>query len=458
MEMHRRSASVGDAVRGTPELLVLVGAARSGTTLLRLILDAHPEIGCPPEAGIPSLIQHLGGVWWTIDAELRGDGGGDPLTTENAGGDHHGCNPDDDGARGLQSARLPELAADAQAAIREAALAPMRHYCEREGKRIYCDKSLDSVHHLAAVRHIFPETRYVMLFRHVMDTVASGIEASPWGFQAYGYLPFVERSPDNFVMALVNYWLTHVEKALDWEKAHPQYCLRVRYEDLVTAPEETVTRIFDFLDIVPDLTVLQTAFDRAARSAGPGDYKVIYTSTVESNSVGHGKRVPIGMIPEPQLEAINARLGHLGYEPLTKAWNAEPAPRSHGADPWFERLVELMRCVNPPATVDGDCSLNSLAVVAEDNQNLRWVIEPQAGAIRQGDGEVEIVVTGSAKDLVMMLGGEVNPGVLLRSGRIRYLTAGDDMSPEYLASVTRLVQSLNAGSTRVNGARKATRT
>jgi hypothetical protein len=38
-------------IEAVPRLAVIVGAARSGTTLLRLILDSHPEIGCPPEAG-----------------------------------------------------------------------------------------------------------------------------------------------------------------------------------------------------------------------------------------------------------------------------------------------------------------------------------------------------------------------------------------------------------------------
>ncbi len=51
-----------------------------------------------------------------------------------------------------------------------------------------------------------------------MDTVASGIEASPWGFQAYGYAPYVQASPHNSVAALANYWLAHVTAAIEWEE------------------------------------------------------------------------------------------------------------------------------------------------------------------------------------------------------------------------------------------------
>ena len=53
------------------QLGLIVGAARSGTTLLRLLLDAHREIGCPAEAGLPGLMSHMLRVWGTIDADIR---------------------------------------------------------------------------------------------------------------------------------------------------------------------------------------------------------------------------------------------------------------------------------------------------------------------------------------------------------------------------------------------------
>ena len=51
----------------------VVSAPRSGTTLLRLILDAHPEIGCPSETGIPTLAAHLTRVWSTIYSDIAGE-------------------------------------------------------------------------------------------------------------------------------------------------------------------------------------------------------------------------------------------------------------------------------------------------------------------------------------------------------------------------------------------------
>jgi hypothetical protein len=327
----------------------------------------------------------------------------------------------------------------------------MAHYCRRGAKQIYCDKSLDSVLSLEAVRMIFPEARYLLLFRHVMDTVASGLEASPWGFQGYGYLPFVQRSPHNFVAALVDCWLTHVDAALQWEEAHPSACHRVRYEDLVTNPEQTLSSLFAFLDVQPDLSVVRAAFEKTATAGGHGDYKVRFTSSIHGSSIGRGKRVPVRMIPLPQLELVNEKLTRLGYDSLSTAWNVEPiAKSSERSGPWGMWLADQMRTlrVTPPQGRDG--TIGSFALIAEDVEELRWVIDPASGVVHQGNGDVEMVVTGTAEDLALMLSDEVNPGVLLRSGRIRHLTARDDVSPQEVVdemlSILTLLRKRHCGS------------
>jgi len=354
---------------------------------------------------------------------------------------------------------LGELSENAKCAVRNAVAAPMGYYCAREGKRMYCDKSLDSVHHLELVQKLFPETRCVLLFRHVMDTVASGIEASPWGFQAYGYLPFVQSSPGNFVAALVNYWLTHVDKALRWEEAHPELCLRVRYEDLVTAPRETITGILEFLGVEPELSVLEKAFERGRSADGPGDHKVTYTSRVHAASIGRGKRVPVEMIPPPLLEAVNGKLEELGYKSLSRAWNAEPAPQPGPADgsAWGARLADLMGAVELPASPNGD-GPGCFAVVAQDHEELRWVIDPSIGEVRQGDGEVESVLTGTAEDLARMIADEVNLGMLIRSGRVRHLTAHEEVDAGELSRALKgVLELLRSPQLRANGSKNAAR-
>lgn len=425
---------------GGQELALIVGAARSGTTLMRLILDAHPEIGCPAEAGVPALMSHMVGLWMTIDADfVQTRPGEDPgtVTVDKT-------KPPIDAAEGEPTPvrdPLAELPDEAREWIRSTVSEPMRRYNARGGKRLYVDKSLDSVYHLPLVDGLFPATRCVMVVRHVMDTIASGIEASPWGFQAYGYAPYVQSMPGNSVAALAQYWLTHVTSALSWEAEHAETCHRVRYEDLVLRPQETVARLLKFLDVAEDLSVLESAFRRTP-PRGPGDYKVGHTRAVHPGSIGHGKRVPVGMLPPPLLEALNEKMEALGYPPVNSAWNTEERPVDlRGEGIWAERLSALMDAARfPPGRLT---EVESFALVTEDHRGLRWIVEPESGQVTQGDGEVELVLTGTAEDLVLMLTGEENLGMLLRSGRIRHLTASQEGNqPEPPIALDQVVELL----------------
>lgn len=408
-----------------PTLALVVGAARSGTTLARLLLDAHPELGCPSEAGIPGLMAHLARVWGMIDADEGPNASADPggsadrlvLTgwerTQRSSGEAPA-----DSRSGVDD----PFSAAARDWIIRTVHEPMIRYCARTGKRIYVDKSLDSVYHLKLVQELFPEARFVMIYRHVMDTIASGIEASPWGFNAYGYAPYVQASPGNSVAALASYWLDHVTRAHAWETEHPEACHRVRYEDLVSRPAETIVALQGFLGVEEDPSVLSSAFERDLAN-GPGDYKVEYTNSVHSKSVGRGKRVPVAMLPPALLAGLNEKLEVLGYAPLNQGWNAAERPVDSGHDLWARRLREMMTALVVTA---GAVDLGSFAVLAEDHRELRWVIDAAAGTVLEGDGEVDAVLTGTAEDLALMLADEENLGVLLRSGRVRHIIADED--------------------------------
>lgn len=410
-----------DGEPSAPALALVVGAARSGTTLTRLLLDAHPDIGCPAEAGLPALMAHQAQVWRTVNADgLATQTPRDPgveLVEADA------ARQDGETDRRIQPRRRFEpLPAHAREWIAATVRKPMSDYCMPRGKRIYCDKSLDSVNHLPLVCEIFPSARVLLVFRHVMDTIASGIEASPWGFNAYGYAPYVQSNAGNTVAALASYWLDHVSRALEWEKDQRGVSYRVRYEDLVREPSKTVAGIQRFLGVTETLAVLTSAFQTDAMN-GPADYKIEHTTSIQATSIGHGKRVPFQMLPTPLVTALNERLEILGYEPLTPSWNAtERAVDSGGEGIWATRLHELMKSMRCPTRFGGQ-EIGSFAVLAEDHRGLRWVIDPARRTINHGDGEVDAVLTGTAEDLVLTLTAEENVGVLLRSGRLRHVVA-----------------------------------
>lgn len=384
--------------RETPEFFVIVGAARSGTTLVRLLLDAHSEIASPAEVGIPGLIEHYLRVWWPLRS-LGPDGKERPFDEQDW---------------------LTPLPAAGRDALREAVLAPMRYCCQREGKRIFCDKSLDTAFHLPKVRSAFPSVRTIAVYRHVMDVVASAIEASPWGFSGYGFTPFIQASPDNFVLALVNYWLHHVNGALAWEDQHPAEVIRVRYEDLVAMPAQALAAVFSFMNVEPEEAVVDVAFERAATTRVPGDYKIVHTRRVHERSVGRGRHVPVDLIPAEVLEHVNHALTRLGYEELTAAWNAG-GPSREGATAPPEASAALARLMSSVRLPEAG-GLGPFAVVADDDIESRWIVDARNRSVSRGDGDAHFALVGSTEALVSMLSETENLGVLLVQGRVRHLT------------------------------------
>jgi len=231
--------------------------------------------------------------------------------------------------------------------------------------------------------------------------------------------------------------------ALAWEKEQPSSCLRLRYEDLVQRPEASVTAVQRFLGVHEDLSVLDRAFQRDL-APGPGDYKVMHTSRIHARSIGHGKRVPVAMLPPPLLEALNETLVALGYTQLDKSWNSEERPADGLVESiWRRRLSEIMGGMNLTTRLIGPEDPTVVALVAEDHRALRWVVDLQTGDVTEGNGEVDAVVIGCAEDLVLMLTGEENLGVLIRAGRVRYLAASVAETPKDLPGVlTRILAIL----------------
>ena len=333
---------------------------------------------------------------------------------------------------------LGELPAEIRSEILAAALAPAVYYCTAERKRVYIDKSLDSVPHLAEVEAVLPETRYVLLVRHVMDTVMSGIEASQWGFHAYGYASHVH--PTNFVAGLVAHWQAHTAAVLEWEKSHSERCLWVRYEDLVGEPERILTEVFEFLGVRVDLSVLDRALGQRASASGPGDYKVRDTRDISDASLGRGRRVPVRLIPAPLLAATNEALVALGYTELSEEWNIEARELLRGpiTTQAHADLEVLMKDLDIPLSPE----VGQWSVAVEDRPDLRWLIDGPAGEVRQSEQAVDQKMIATADDLIALIRGGANVGAMIVAGRLR---CDFEASRRGLGDVAEVVQALREG-------------
>lgn len=408
-------------------------AGRSGSTLLRFLLDAHPDLACPPETRLPWLARQLATAWTVIE-----DAG---QTGQSANGDSADAAISAPVAEGLRRSLDPM----------------MTSYLRRRGKRRYCDKSLGAAQHAGLLLRIWPDARFICLYRHPMDVIASGIEASPWGLTSYGFEPYVGSPPDNNVAALARYWLDYTTSIVAAEERFTDRCLPVRYEDLVTDPDGQIARILEFIGAAPAPGIVARCFGPEHQRFGPGDYKIWNTGGVTADSVGRGWTMPAGKIPAPLLARINELADVLGYLPVGDGWGtgAKPADlrtrRDDLARPddqartddlalpdWALAVDERVRAglagvgeqfgrahgarasesvllfVNGPAWADADAW---------------WRLDLAAGTVSAGLGEAgqdcDWSLTGSAQAWARLLGGQANLGVAFRRGDLRYADKGD---------------------------------
>lgn len=215
----------------------VVGSGRSGTTLLRAMLDSHPDLAIPPESHfVPRLARRAvrfergGGLEvgelldflessrrfaaWGLDREELGDALRSPAVRDTA-----------DALRAVYGV-----------------------YAGHRGKRRFGDKTPDYIAHVEELAAFLPEVRFVHLVRDARDVTLSMMER--------------EFGPASAVSGALNW----KRKVLQGRRAAaalgPGRYLEVRYEDLVAEPERGLGVVCRFLDL-PFAPEMLRYFERA---------------------------------------------------------------------------------------------------------------------------------------------------------------------------------------------------
>jgi hypothetical protein len=423
------AASPAERERCESPVFVL-SASRSGSTLMRFILDSHPDLACPPETDVTTACALLMRTWDVLGKAIAGEG--------------------------AEAAGQPG-SPRALAAIRDTVDGIYGRYLRRRGKRRWCDKSLGSHHEAELAARLYPEAKFICLYRHCMDVIASGVEACPWGLHRFGFDGVAAQYPGNSVTAVGSYWLAAVRSIMAFESSHPDACHRVRYEDLVTAPEETAAAIFSFIGVEPVPDIARACFQTPHEGNGPGDEEIWFTSGITADSVGRGVRVPAaGLVPEVR-QGVNEMLGRLGYLTVDDEWNAlvgrvdvradaaegEQVPAGGRAGPSGEPEA-VVRAIGDRLRSRSDdelaeaCAIwpavagQTVAIVAEstngDHAELRWGFPALAGGLHRpatspaDDGPAGKPVCTIIADPATwhaLLSGETNLVIELTAGRLR---------------------------------------
>ncbi len=217
---------------------VIVGAPRSGTTLLRLMLDAHPALAIPPETGFLPDCARLARDPQAGPAALA------ELLTGHGG--EVGPWPDFGIAAEDLAAALREIR---PFSVADGVRAFYRIYAARHGKDRWGDKTPGHVFAIPAIAALLPEARFLHLIRDGRGVAAS---IRPLWF-----------APSREVAVLAAHWRDAVRAGLDAARAgYP--VLELRYEALLADPAAVLRRACAFLRLDYDDAMLRY-HDGAAR-------------------------------------------------------------------------------------------------------------------------------------------------------------------------------------------------
>ncbi len=204
----------------------IVGRGRSGTTLVRSMLTAHPEMAIPYESHFP--------VTMALAGSRYEDEDGDTLDVPRFLTDLLGnwafkrWDLPKEKVVATFSTESPEDLPDALRLV-------YRTYAEHHGKYRFGEKTPSFVLHIPLLARLFPESRFVHVIRDGRDVALSYLRGG-WG-------------PKDVEEAAI-YWRRFVERGRrDGAKLEPGRYLEVRYEDLLDDPEHHARTLCSFVDL-----------------------------------------------------------------------------------------------------------------------------------------------------------------------------------------------------------------
>lgn len=223
----------------SPELFFLLGVARSGTTILSLLLDSHSAIAIPYESHfivpyfdrtyafdtpsdritlVRSILQEPYVAQWDC-----------PLTVDDVTLTNCTC----------LSATIREI---------------FHAYARKRGKTLCGDKTPSYITEVDTLHTLFPHAKFIHVVRDGRD-VATSLVKQWWG-------------PNDFVSA-IRYWERSVTLATKMLcMLPPSQTLMLRFEDLIDAPRTTLQRILAFLGVQFEEGMLSAYLSLASAKVG----------------------------------------------------------------------------------------------------------------------------------------------------------------------------------------------
>jgi len=235
--------------KAKPPIFIL-GCQRSGTSLLRRILDSHSNIACPPESGF---IVQLAGVY-EIERSIQ-------------------C---------LETMGFSK--ADVLEQMRIFTAHFFEDYAKAKGKKWWADKTSHYVNHMDTIDLMFKgEPLYIGIVRHGLD-VAYSLGGFDWGVLK----PYMADGTEKPIAA-IRFWKDQNTKLLNFKNKVEDRFYLVKYEDLTSEPRPVLISLFEFLDQPWEEAVLN--YNAFEHDPGFEDPKILNHKKIEPN-LGNYKNWP----------------------------------------------------------------------------------------------------------------------------------------------------------------------
>jgi hypothetical protein len=289
--------NAGHPLRGRESFhpFFIVGSGRSGNTLLRRVLYAHPDLHIPPETFVLGysirLFRQNRNLRWKDLVHLV-------LSTFEY-------------YKAFDAFRVDSLR---PLAIRLAGLPPQRrclasildgfyrYHAERLGRNCvrWGDKTPDNTFYLDRIFSVFPDAQFIHLVRDGCDVVYS--------FMSTGMYPSA--------IEAAKIWLAMVEHARRFCRRHAGNCMEVRYEDLVSRPEEIARGVSDFLGVEfrPEMLDSQEIADEMGDVSMLEHHRNV-AAPITPAGIGKGRKNLSDEQKKIIQKIIGPTLDELGYNP-----------------------------------------------------------------------------------------------------------------------------------------------
>lgn len=223
--------------------IFILGCQRSGTSLLRRILDSHSHIACPAES---AFIVQLARVY-EIKRALQG-------VVD----------------MGFSEREVLDK-------MREFIVHFFEEYRKSKNKPRWADKTAHYINHAETIDKMFREkVVYIGIVRHGLD-VANSLSEFDWGVLK----PYLEHQDDKRVAA-IRFWKDQNKKLLQFKDKVTSRLFLIKYEELTKDPKNVLKKMFSFLNEPWEEKVLK--FNKIEHDLGFEDPKISGYENIEINS------------------------------------------------------------------------------------------------------------------------------------------------------------------------------